>query len=121
MEFDERITASGIISALKDTSYTAIDDYVSDMDFDYMEEYVGEGLFGSPKYKNKWCFTRFDIAAKSYIDDLSWAIGYMSYDIEDGAIRLINSAFKTFEEKIKQEFSDKIDELKNIFNLNFRN
>ena len=52
-DFDERSTSSGIMSAMKDISHTGLNDYVNRMDFDYDEKYVGEGLFGKAKYKNK--------------------------------------------------------------------
>lgn len=111
-EFDERSTSSGIITALKDLSNTSLSDYVSYMDFDYDEEYAGEGLLGKTKYKNMWYFSGFNSAAKSFMDDLTWAIGYMSSDIEEAAVEQVNFAFKTFEEELKKEFSNKIEELK---------
>lgn len=113
-EFDERSTNSGIISTLKDLSNTSLNDYVTEMDFDYDEEYAGEGLFGKAKYKNMYYFYNFDSAAKSYINDLTWAIGHMSTDIEEGAVEQINSIYKKIEEQIKVELSKKIDELNKL-------
>ncbi|MEG1958098.1 MAG: ferredoxin [Lachnospiraceae bacterium] len=113
-EFDERSTASGIISSMKDISHTDLNSYISDMDFDYDEQYAGEGLFGKTKYKNMWYFSGFNSAAKSFLDDLTWAIEYMSSDIEKGAAELINIVFKTFEEELKKTYNDKIEELKKI-------
>ena len=109
--FDHRSTSSGIVSALKDISHTGINDYVNGMDFDYDERYIGEGLFGKPKYKNVWHFSGFYDAAKDFINDLTWAIGHMSSDIEDGVVIDVNHALKTFEKKVKEEFSIKIAEL----------
>lgn len=110
-EFDERSTSSGIISSLKDLSSTSLSDYVSDMDFDYDETYAGEGLFGKTKYKNMWYFNNFREAAKSFIDDLVWAIGHTSSDIEDGAVSSVNYALDTFEKKVKEELGAKISDL----------
>lgn len=107
-EFDERSTSSGIISSLKDISHTSLNDYVSDMDFDSDEEYAGEGLFGKTKYKTVWYFDGFRNAAKSFIDDLTWAIGYMSSDIEEGAVDNINSIMESLEKSIKEEMNKKI-------------
>lgn len=113
-EFDERSTNSGIISSLKEIPHTGLNDYVSDMDFDYDEQYVGEGLFGKAKYKDMWYFSGFYSAAKSFIDDLTWAIDYMSGDIADGAVDIINSALKSFEGELRKAYMSKIDELKKL-------
>ena len=113
-DFDERSTSSEIMSSLKDLSHTGLNDYVSYMDFDYDEKYVGEGLFGKAKYKDMWYFSGFHSAAESFIDDLIWAIGYRSSDITDGAVVNINSAFKSFEEELKKAYMSKIDELKKL-------
>lgn len=110
--FDERSTSSGIITALKDLSSTSLNDYVSYMDFDYSEMYAGEGLFGKTKYKNMWYFSNFKDAAKSFIDDLSWAVGYMSSDIVDSVVKDINYLLSDFEKKIKDELKIKIFQLK---------
>lgn len=109
--FDERSTGSGIISAMKDISYTGLNDYVDRMDFDYDETYAGEGLFGKTKYKNMWYFNNFHEAAKSFINDLSWAIGHMSSDIEEGAVDNVNYALDEFEKKAKEALKAKISEL----------
>lgn len=109
--FDERSTSSGIISAMKDISHTGLNDYVNSMDFDYDEKYVGEGLFGKAKYKNVWYYSEFHEAAKDFINDLTWAIGHMSDEIEEGVVIDVNHALKTFEKKVKEELSAKISEL----------
>lgn len=106
--FDERSTSSGIISSLKDLNYTSLNDYVSYMDFDSSEEYAGEGLFGKTRFKTVWYFTGFRDAAKSYIDDLTWAIQHMSSDIEEGAVENINSIMESLEKSIKEEMKRKI-------------
>lgn len=111
-DFDGRSTGSGIIDALKNLSHTSLNDYVSDMDFDYDETYVGEGLFGKSKYKDMWYFSGFNSAARSFIDDLVWAIGYMSSDIEDEAVRIANCALEIFEKQVKEALKGKILELK---------
>lgn len=110
-EFDERSTSSGIISALKDLSHTSLSDYVSYMDFDYNEVYAGEGLFGRTKYKNEWYFSDFRGAAKTFIDDLTWAVGYQASDIQEEATKLVDNALKTFEKKLKDELIKKVSEL----------
>lgn len=99
--FDERSTCSEIISTLKDLSATGLNDYVNHMDFDYDERYAGEGLFGKTKYKNMWYFNNFHEAAKSFIDDLSWAIGHMSSDIEESAVNTVNCALGEFEKRAR--------------------
>lgn len=111
-EFDERSTSSGIISALKDLGGTSLSDYVEYMDFDYDETYAGEGLFGKTKYKNMWYFNNFQEAAQSFINDLSWAIGHMSSDIEDRVVQNINYALSKFEKIVKDELKAKIEQLK---------
>ena len=110
-EFDERSTSSGIIAAMKDTISTGLNDYVNYMEFDYDEKYVGEGLFGKAKYKNMWYFSDFREAAKDFINDLTWAIGYMSSDIAEGAASDINHALDEFEKKVKETLNNKIAEL----------
>lgn len=110
-EFDEQSTSSGIISALKDLSNTGLNDYMLYIDFDYDEIYDGEGLFGKTKYKNMWYFYNFYEASKRFIDDLYWAIGYMSSDIEYVAIENINYVLGEFEKKAKEALKAKISEL----------
>lgn len=78
------------------------------MDFDSDEEYAGEGLFGKTKYKTVWYFDDFRNAAKTFIDDLTWAIEYMSSDIEEGAVDNINSIMESLEKSIKEEMNKKI-------------
>lgn len=109
--FDDESTKSGIIDAMNDVSHTSLSDYVSDMDTDYEEEYAGKGMFGDSKYKKVWCFNDFDRAAKSFIDDLKWAAGYMSSEITDQAERFVDATLKAFQEKIKETFEEKIREL----------
>lgn len=82
------------------------------MDFDYDETYAGEGLFGKTKYKNMWYFNNFQEAAQSFINDLSWAIGHMSSDIEDRVVQNINYALSKFEKIVKDELKAKIEQLK---------
>lgn len=113
-EFDERSTQSGIISEMKSISYTSLDDYVDEMDFDYYEAYAGEGLFGHTKYKEKWSFKDFDKAAGSFIRDLKWAISYQSSEIQEGAVSLVDDALNSFEKKIKDELKKKIVEIEKI-------
>lgn len=113
-QFEGRSTSSGIIKALKDLSYTGLNDYVSQMNFDYNEKYIGDGLFGKMKFKKMWCFSGFFDAAKSFIDDLRWAIDYMSTDIADGAALEINGIFGMFEEELKKAYIAKIDELNKL-------
>lgn len=109
--FDARSTSSGIINALKDISHNGIDAYVSEIDFDYEELYAGEGRFGKTKYKKKWYFSGFGEAVDSFMGDLRWAIGYMSSDIEEEAVAIINSLLETFEQNLKNEFLNKIAQL----------
>lgn len=116
-EFDKRSTSSGIISDFKEKKeYTSFDWYIDRMDFDYDEEYEGEGLFGRSKYKKKWYFSGFDDEAKEYIDDLRSSIDSMSSDISDDASNCVNYALEEFEEKVKEKLNEKIAELERITN-----
>lgn len=111
-EFDERSTSSGIISDLKGRGeYTSLSWYVDRFDYDYDETYVGEGLFGKPKYKNMWYFSGFNEEAKEFIDDLKGSIDFMSGDIEDRAVENVNYALGEFEKKVKEALKAKISEL----------
>lgn len=112
--FDARSTNSGIIAALKDLSNTSLDNYVSEMDFDYDEIYEGTGLFGGTKCKKQWYFTGFYSAASSYIDDLKWAIDYQSSDIQDAAKELVDHALNKFETELKKQLMQKIAEVEKI-------
>lgn len=117
-KFDERSTSSGIISDLRDSGkYTSLDWYIDKMDFDYDEEYEGEGLFGRSKYKKKWYFSGFDTEAKEYIDDLKSSIDSMASDISEGAANSVNYALEEFEEKTKEKLNEKIAELEQVTNL----
>lgn len=114
-EFDERSTSSGIIADLKDRGeYTSLSWYIDRLDYDYDEQYVGEGLFGKSKYKNMYYFSGFREEAKEFVDDLMGSIDSMSGDIEEGAVSQINSAFETFEGELKKEYMAKIEELKKL-------
>lgn len=62
--FDEKSTSSRIITALKDLSNTSLNDYILYMDFDYDEQYAGEGLFGKIKYKKEWYYSGFKDSEK---------------------------------------------------------
>jgi ferredoxin len=113
-EFDTRSTSSGIMADFKDRGeYTSLNWYVDRLDYDYDETYVGEGLFGKPKYKDMWYFSGFNEEAKEFIDDLKGSIDSMSDDIEDGAVIDINHALEAFEKKVKEELFAKISELEN--------
>lgn len=110
--FDIRSTSSGIIADLKDRGeYTSLSWYVDRFDYDYDETYVGEGLFGKPKYKDMWYFSGFREVAEEFIDDLKGSINSMSGDIEEGAASSVNFALESFEEKVREELSAKISEL----------
>lgn len=110
-DFDDYSTTSEIISALKDVSSSGIDGYIADMDFDYDEVYAGEGLFGNSKFKNMWYFSNFSEAAKSFIDDLTWAIDFRSDEIEELAVSKVNWALKEFEDLVKENLLLKVKEL----------
>lgn len=114
-EFDERSTSSGIITELKSISR----DYVDYIDVDYYERYMGEGLFGNLKMKKMYYFSKFDEAAKRFIDDLTWSINLLSSDIEEGAVDNINAVYQMIEQSIKEEFMKKIDELTKTIFLDF--
>ena len=117
LNFEENSTSSGIITDLKDMGkYTSLDWYVDRMDFDYDEMYDGEGLFGRTKYKKKWYFKDFDVAAKEFIDDLKGAMGNVSEDIEKRAVMFVNAAFESYEKKAKAVMKEKIKELRNASN-----
>lgn len=111
-EFDIRSTSSGIIADFKERGeYTSLSWYVNRIDYDYDETYVGEGLFGKPKYKDMWYFSGFREVVDEFIDDLKGSIDSVSDDIEDGAVNDVNYALENFEKKVKKELSKKISEL----------
>lgn len=112
MRFDDKSTCSGIIAELKSLGkYSKLDWYIDEMDFDYDEEYDGEGLFGKTKYKKKYYFSGFNSAARDFIKDLTDAISYRSSDITDVAVTDVNYALESFEKKVKEEWQKKISEL----------
>lgn len=108
--FEEESTRSNIITTVKEVN-SGLDGYIYSMEFDDMEFYIGEGLFGIPINKRKWCFRKFYAAAEEFINDLKWAIDNQSYDIAERVADQINVAMENFEEEIKKEFTRKIDEL----------
>ena len=114
-DFDERSTSSGIISDFKDRGeYTSLSWYMDRIDYDYDEQYVGEGLFGRSKYKNVYYFSGLNDEIREFVDDLMGSIDSMSSDITDGAVDNINSAFKSFEAELKKAYMSKIEELKKL-------
>lgn len=111
-EFDEQSTCSGIIANMKEMGkYTSLNWYVDLMDFEEEKTYVGEGMFGSSKYKTKYYFKDFYKAANEYVNDLMNSVNSMSKDIADTAVRAVNSALELFEKTIKSELFNKISEL----------
>lgn len=112
--FDINTSEVEIINELKSLSKTTLNDYILEMDFDYYEDYIGTGLFGSPKYKKVWKFSGFDGAVRSFINDLTWAIDYKADDIEQNAVCWINEALQTFEKEVKKVYMNKIEELEKI-------
>lgn len=114
-KFDEKSTCSGIIAELKSLSGTSLNNYIDEMDFDYNEEYAGEGLFGRIKYKKVWHFERFNKAAESFINDLKWAIDFKSDEITEGAVNSVNFALDSFEKELKKAYIKKIEELEQLF------
>jgi ferredoxin len=114
--FDDESTSSGIMAALKDLSYSDLDYYASDFEFEYDEEYLGTGLFGAQKTKKKWYFTGFRSCAKNFIDDLIWAIDLQSYDIMERASSYIEGAGEEFERELKERFEKKIQEMEKLTN-----
>jgi ferredoxin len=107
--FDDLSTACGIITEVKDIQ--SFDSYIYNFDFEYTEEYAGEGLFGNPKYKKKYYFKGFYDAAKEFIDNIIWAVGLKSDEIEDIAVNEVNYVLEAFEKMIKEELERKIQEL----------
>ena len=87
--FDELSTSSEIIAALKNI-VSNLDAYVDYLDFDYDEEYDGEGMFGKSKYKKKYYFTGINSAIKDFIKDLAWAVDLQSSDICEDAVNDVN-------------------------------
>lgn len=110
--FDERSTESGIITDLKNRGkYTDLSWYMERIDFDYTENYLGDGLFGRSRYKKMWCFSGMNEEVREFIEDLKGSIDSMSSDIEDAAVRDVNIALTAFEEKVKKTLETKITEL----------
>lgn len=111
-EFDELSTDSGIISEFKSRGeYTSLSWYIDRMDFDWDEEYVGEGMFGRSKYKKKYHYSGFEEAAEEYFKDLMDAVNSRSDHISKCAANTVNSALIDFEGKVKKELLRKVAEL----------
>ncbi len=113
--FDERSTQSGIISKFKSRGeFTSLNWYVDRMDFGCDEIYAGEGLFGKSRYKKLWYFSGFTSAVNEYIDDLKSSIDFVSDEISEEAVSLVNFALGEFEKKVKEKLNEKIAELEAI-------
>ena len=110
--FDIRSTSSGIMEEFKDIPGANIDDYVNHyIDYDSFDDYVGESLFGKPKYKEVWRFSGFFEAVKEFEKDLRSAIKYASSNIEENAANCVNQSLEKFETELKEAFNAKIEEL----------
>lgn len=112
--FDERSTSSGIIAEMKSSSYTSLDYYMGMMDFDYYEEYVGEGMFGRSKMKKKWSFSGFSEAANEFVKDLKDAIRLADPGIEGNGENAVNNNITRYENKVKSKLKEKLSQLKQL-------
>ena len=117
--FEECIGDSMIMDMFNELSYQSLDDYVSRLDFEYDEVYVGKGLFGNDKYKDKWYFGNFLSVAREFVDTIKWAVDCKSYDIEESAEQSVNYALEKFEDKFHDMIEEKIKELKKYVKDNF--
>lgn len=112
-EFDEASKESGIISTLRKELEKSLYDYVSEMDFDYEEDYIGESIFGQAKYKKQWYFDGFFGAAESFIDDLKFAIDLQEGRIENRAKNVVTWAVFDFKRDFEEELQQKVTQLEN--------
>lgn len=116
MCFENRSENSGIISQLKELNSHSLDNYANDISIDSDKLYVGEGMFGKSKFKEKYYFHNFRDAAQHYIDNLTWAIEIQASEIMDGAIDLVNYTLEFFEKRVKEELNKKIAQLEKCLN-----
>lgn len=111
--FDNRSTSSGIMTQMRSDQYTSLNYYVDSMDYDYIEEYAGEGLFGS-KTKEKWYYSGFSSAASEFIKDLMDAMRYADPGIEGSGERVVNDTIGIYEYKVKDALRKRISDLKKL-------
>lgn len=117
-EFDEASRESGIITALRKELDRSLYDYISEVDFECYEKFVGEGMFGQLKYKKQWYFENFSAAVESFIDDLRAAISLQEYRIENRAKNVANFAVFAFKGEFEQELQNKVIQLENYVGIN---
>lgn len=110
--FEDRSMDSGIISALKDLQ--SIDSYIDYVDYDYDEEYAGEGMFGREKYVKKWRYDGLRDAAKDFIKDLKWAMKSGDPGIQEAARYAVECAFSIYEKKVIAALQAKITEYEKL-------
>ncbi len=111
--FDLRSTSSGIMTEMRSDQYTSLSYYVDQMDYDYNEEYLGEGLFGS-KTKEKWYFSGFSTEAEEFVKDLKSAMKLADPGIEGSGVSVVNAAIDMYEDKVKRTLRERVEMLKKL-------
>ena len=111
--FDLRSTSSGIMTEMRSDQYTSLSYYVDQMDYDYNEEYLGEGLFGS-KTKEKWYFSGFSTEAEEFVKDLKSAMKLADPGIEGSGVSVVNAAIDMYEDKVKRTLWERAEMLKKL-------
>lgn len=111
--FDLRSTSSGIMTEMRSDQYTSLSYYVDQMDYDYNEEYLGEGLFGS-KTKEKWYFSGFSTEAEEFVKDLKSAMKLADPGIEGSGVSVVNAAIDMYEDKVKRTLRERAEMLKKL-------
>lgn len=111
--FDLRSTSSGIMTEMRSDQYTSLSYYVDQMDYDYNEEYLGEGLFGS-KTKEKWYFSGFSTEAEEFVKDLKSAMKLADPGIEGSGVSVVNAAIDMYEDKVKRTLRERVELLKKL-------
>jgi len=111
--FDLRSTSSGIMAEMRSDQYTSLSYYVDQMDYDYNEEYVGEGFFGT-KTRQNWYFSGFSAEADEFVKDLKSAMRLADPGIEGSGVSVVNDAIRMYEDKVKTTLRERLEALKKL-------
>lgn len=113
-KFDDEFASFGVEEEFKDLSPHGIDSYVCYVDLECEDICVGTTIFNNLKYKQMWSYGSFYEAINEFVKTLYDAINFSADNIEDRAKNCINTIYNHLEQKIKEEFKNKINELNKL-------
>lgn len=84
-------------------------DYDYCWSYNWRDDYVGNTIFGNPKYKTKYCYYGVDKAFSECAKDLKDACYYAKDKIEQRSIEIINRTIDSYNSEVESLIKQKLD------------